>query len=382
MTNKHKVGVGYQDGSLHPLWISRMGMRIATMIGAEAIWLPDHFMGFAPKWMWVPEVVPAAKAIHSMDALFDPVPLLTMAALKHRKVWLGTSVTEPIRRHPMSLAQTFVTLDHISGGRAILGIGNGLRENTEPYGLPTDQRVNRLDEALQIIRMLWESGGKPVDFAGKFWTLKDAVFDLPLYKNKPPRIFLGAHFPRMLRMCGRYGNGWLPGQKVDGAEYASRLSVIAEAAAKAGRSMRDFIPGQTLMLAFGSNRREVLDLALRNKYCAYMACGLPPEVWRECGTSHPLGEEFGGFLEIVPSRIDPPMIERAQALLNERVLDKLFYMGTPADILEQAAPLAAAGCRHFILANMGASFTGAGLGDFWRMRQLIHGLRRLEAPGL
>jgi hypothetical protein len=64
---KHKVGVGYQDGSLHPLWISKMGMRIATLIGAEAIWLPDHFMGFAPKWMWVPEVVPAAKAIHSMD---------------------------------------------------------------------------------------------------------------------------------------------------------------------------------------------------------------------------------------------------------------------------------------------------------------------------
>jgi len=379
---KHKVGVGYQDGSLHPLWISKMGMRVATLMGAEAIWLPDHFMGFAPKWMWVPEVVPAAKAIHSMDALFDPVPLLTMAALRHRKVWVGTSVTEPIRRSPMSLAQTFVTLDHISRGRAILGIGNGLRENTEPYGLPTEQRVNRLDEALRIIHMLWQSEGKPVDFEGKFWRLKDAVFDLPLYRNKPPRIFLGAHFPRMLRMCGRYGDGWLPGQKVDGDEYAARLAIIAEAAGKAGRSMADFVPGQTLMLAFGSSRREVIDLALGNKYCAYMACGLPPDVWRECGTSHPLGDDFGGFLEIVPSRVDPPMIERAQALLNEKVLDKLFYVGTPDDILEQAAPLASAGCRHFILANMGASFTGAGLGDFVRMRKLIQGLRRLEAPAL
>jgi alkanesulfonate monooxygenase SsuD/methylene tetrahydromethanopterin reductase-like flavin-dependent oxidoreductase (luciferase family) len=76
------------------------------------------------------------------------------------------------------------------------------------------------------------------------------------------------------------------------------------------------------------------------------------------------------------------MIERAQALLNEKLLDKLFYVGTPDDILEQAAPLAAAGCRHFILANMGASFTGAGLGDFARMRKLIRGLRRLEAPSL
>ena len=195
----HKVTVGYQDGSLHPLWVSRMGMRLSTLLGADAIWLPDHFMGFAPKWMWVPEIVPAAKVIHSMDALFDPIPLLTLAALKHRKVWLGTSVTEPIRRHPMSLAQTFVTLDHISKGRAILGIGNGLRENTEPYGLPTDQRVGRLEEALHLIRLLWESGGKPIDYQGKFWTLKDAVFDLPLYRGRPPRLFVGAHFPRMLR---------------------------------------------------------------------------------------------------------------------------------------------------------------------------------------
>lgn len=378
----HPVTVGYQDGALHPLWISSMGMRVARFLGANAIWLPDHFMGFAPRWMWVPEVVPAAKVLHSMDALFDPVPLLTMAALKHRKVWLGTSVTEPIRRHPMSLAQTFVTLDHISKGRAILGIGNGLRENTEPYGLPTEQRVNRLDEALRIIRALWQSGGKPVDFDGKFWKLKDAVFDLPLYRGKHPRIFLGAHFPRMLRMCGRYADGWLPGQKVDGSEYAARLQVIRDAAATAGRSVADFVPGQTLMLAFGSSRAQVLELALKNKYCAYMALGLPPDVWRECGTTHPMGEDFGGFLEIVPSRVDPPTIDRALAALNEKLLDRLFYVGTPKDILEQAAPLAAAGCRHFIVANMGGAFTGAGLSDFARMGSLIRGLKRLSAPAL
>jgi len=378
----HRVTVGYQDGSLHPLWVSRMGMRLSTLLGAEAIWLPDHFMGFAPKWMWVPEIVPAAKVIHSMDALFDPIPLLTMAALKHRKVWLGTSVTEPIRRHPMSLAQTFVTLDHISKGRAILGIGNGLRENTEPYGLPTEQRVARLEEALHVIRLLWGSSGKPVNYEGKFWTLKDAVFDLPLYKGRPPRLFVGAHFPRMLRMTGRYADGWLPGQKVDAAEYAGRLAIIREAALKAGRALHDFIPGQTLLLAFGKSRRAILDLALRNAYCAYMALGLPPELWKESGSTHPLGEEFGGFLEIVPSRIDRTIIDRALGALNERLLERLFYMGTPDDILAEVAPLAQAGCRHFILANMGASFTGAGLSDFARMGKLMRGLKKLEAPAL
>ncbi len=377
-----KVTVGYQDGCLHPLWIFRTGVRIATFLGARAVWLPDHFMGFAPKWMWTPENVPAARVIHSMDALFDPVPLLTLVAKRHRRVWIGTSVTEPIRRHPMSLAQTFVTLDHISKGRAILGIGNGLRENTEPYGLPCDKRVARLEEAIEIISLLWNSNGSPIDYEGRFWRLKDAVFDLPLYRGRPPRLFVGAHFPRMLKLCGRVASGWLPGQKVDGTVYAQRLGVIREAAADAGRSLRDFVPCQTLLVAFGPSRRWVVEKALGNKYCAYMAMGLPPEVWKECGLEHPLGPDFGGFLEIVPSRTTPAQVEAARERLNEALLERLFYMGTPEDIAEEAAPLARAGCRHFIIANMGGAFTGNGLKDYAAMAALMRRLRKLEAPAL
>jgi len=375
-----KVTVGYQDGCLHPLWISRSGMRIARLLGASAIWVPDHFMGFAPKWMWTPDVVPAAKVVHSMDALFDPVPIMTLAALRHRKVWIGTSVTEPIRRHPMSLAQTFVTLDHVSKGRAVLGIGNGLRENTEPYGLSCEKRVGRLEEALKIIRLLWDSDGKPVDYDGKFWTLRDAVFDLPLYKGKTPRLFMGAHFPRMLRMCGRYTDGWLPGQKVDGPEYAARLDVIAAAAAEAGRSMRDFTACHTMLVAFDDSRERVVELALKNKYCAYMALGLPPAVWTECGVEHPMGEKFEGFLDIVPSRVTPEQIDVALSRMKVELLDRLFYMGSAEQVFAEAEPLAAAGCRHFILANMGGAFTGNGLSDFRHMGRLMRRLRKLSAP--
>jgi phthiodiolone/phenolphthiodiolone dimycocerosates ketoreductase len=374
-----KVTVGYQDGCLHPLWITKMGMRVARVLGASAFWVPDHFMGFAPKWMWTPDNVPAAKVVHSMDALFDPVPILTLAAAKCRGMLVGTSVTEPIRRHPMSLAQTFVTLDHISKGRAVLGIGNGLRENTEPYGLPCDRRVGRLGEALEIIRLLWGSEGRPVDFDGRFWTLRDAVFDLPLYKGRPPRLFVGAHFPRMLEMCGRYADGWLPGQKVDGDEYRRRLSIIRDAAGAAGRRFDSFLPAQTLLVAFGNSREQVLELALRNKYCAYMAMGLPPDLWRECGIEHPMGADFQGFLDIVPSRVTRDHVDAALSRINPQLLDRLFYMGPAPAVFEQAAPLAAAGCRHFIIANMGGAFTGNGLSDLARMATLMRALRRLDA---
>jgi len=375
------ITVGYQDGCLHPLWITKAGVTVARVLGADAIWVPDHFMGFAPKWLWVPEVVPAARTVASMDALFDPVPILTWVATRFRRPLVGTSVTEPIRRHPMSLAQTFVTLDHISRGRTILGIGNGLRENTEPYGLPSGERVSRLEEALCIIRMLWDSGGVPVTFEGKYWQLRDAVFDLPLYNGKAPRIYMGAHFPRMLKMCGRHCDGWLPGQKVDGPEYARRLELIHDGANTAGRSMGNFVAGQTLLVAMGKSRAQVVAKALTNKYVAYMACGLPPEIWTECGLEHPMGEGFMGFLDLVPSRVTPEQVDRALEQLSEALLDRLFFMGSPDDILELAAPLARAGCRHFILANMGAAFLTAttrdAIDDLLRLRALMKGLRHL-----
>jgi phthiodiolone/phenolphthiodiolone dimycocerosates ketoreductase len=374
-----KVTVGYQDGALHPLWVSRLGTRVATLLGAGAIWLPDHFMGFAPKWMWVPEVVPVARIVHSMDALFDPIPLLTLAARRHRRVWLGTSVTDPIRRHPMSLAQTFVTLDHVSKGRAILGIGNGIRENTEPYGLPEDSRVARLEEAVRIIRTLWESGGRPVTFDGRFWKLRDAVFDLPLYRDKPPRLFVGAHFPRMLKLCGRFSDGWLPGQKIEAGEYRARLEAIRAAATAADRTTEGFTATQTLLVAFGRSREEVRRLALGNDYCAYMATGLPASVWSELGAEHPMGEDFAGFLDMVPSRATREQVALARQRLVPEMLDRLFYMGTAEEIFREAAPLAGAGCSHFIIANMGGVFTGRGAADFWEMGKLIRMFRKLEA---
>ena len=126
------VTVGYQDGCLHPLWLTNTGLRMARLFGAESLWVPDHYIGFIPAQVWTPEVTEAAKLVHSTDGFFDPLQILTLAAVRMRGVDVGTLVTEPYRRHPVSIAQSFVTLDHVSKGHAILGIGNGERENVEP----------------------------------------------------------------------------------------------------------------------------------------------------------------------------------------------------------------------------------------------------------
>ena len=371
------ITVGYQDGCLAPLFVSTLSVEQAVRMGVETVWLPDHFMGFVPRWMWRPDVCPAASVIHSGDALFDPVALLGYLAARFPGLRLGTSVTEPIRRHPVSLAQSFVTLDHLTEGRAILGIGNGLRENTEPYGLPPTRRVARLAEALEILRLLFASGGSPVDFAGRFFRLDGAVFDLPLYEGRPPRIFVGAHAPRMLELTGRFADGWLPGQVVSGEEYGRRLEAIRSAAEAAGRSFDAFVPAQTLLLVLDESRDAALEKALASPYVAYNALGLPGTVWREHGLAHPFGDEFAGQLELVPSRVSREDVDAAARRMTAELLAEQYYFGSPREIAAAAAPLAAAGCRHFILANVGGTFTGRGMADFEAMAELARALKRL-----
>jgi phthiodiolone/phenolphthiodiolone dimycocerosates ketoreductase len=372
-----RVTVGYQDACVYPLWLSRLNTRLARMMGASALWVPDHFMSFTPGAVWRPEITAAARVVPSLDALFDPLQLLAMIARRIRGVDVGTSVTESIRRHPMALAQSFVTLDHISKGRAILGIGNGIRENTEPYGLPYGQNVERLEEALTIIRLLWGSGGAPVSYAGRFWQLRDAVFGLPLYAGRAPRLYVAAHFPRMLRLTGRFADGWLPGQKISAAEYRQRLAIIRTAAEEAGRRLETFTATQTVLVALGDSRERVLERAMNSRFCATMALGAPAGVWRAQGRAHPLGDGHGGFLDLVQSRVTVEQIDRAAATMTSEILLSLLYAGSASQICDEVAPLVDAGCRHFIIANIGASFTGDGAKGLWRLGDLMRRLRRL-----
>lgn len=372
-----RITVGYQDACLHPLWLTNAGLRLARLMGAESLWLPDHYMGFIPSLVWKPEITAAAKVVHSPDGLFDPMQILAVAASRIRGVDLGTAVTEAYRHHPMELAQSFVTLDHISRGHAILGIGNGERENVEPYGLPWGKQVARLEEALTIIRLLWTSGGQPLTFDGRFWSLRDAVFNLPLYQGKPPRIWIASHAPRMLGLTGRFGDGWLPTLRSTPEEYAARLRTILDAGKAAGRSMDHFVPCQMILVALGESRDQVIDLAMKSRLGAAMALLAPDAAWKAQGKTHPLGDGFGGFYDIVPPRVTEEQIDEAAREMTPELLLSSLYAGSPGEIRDEVAPIVAAGARHVIISNIGGSITGGGLSDLWRLGSLIRKLRRL-----
>jgi phthiodiolone/phenolphthiodiolone dimycocerosates ketoreductase len=201
--------------------------------GVETIWYSDHFLHWFPPGVWTQDLVPQALPGSTPHVFLDPTALMAAVAQHTERVRLATGVTDAVRRHPAVIAQTFITLDHVTRGRSVLGIGVGEAENIVPFGMPYERTASRLIEAVEVIRLLW-STPEPVRFDGDHFRLRDAILGARPFGDAPPEIWMAAHRPRVLEATGRLADGWFP-VILDAAEYGARLADLRAASVAAGR---------------------------------------------------------------------------------------------------------------------------------------------------
>ncbi len=342
-----KFGLGL--GSQPPLSQSVTTLRLARLLGFQSAWAIDHFLGFFPQSIWDDEF--SWMAGGSPHAHFDYQTLLGRLAPSAGKVQLGVGVTEAIRRNPVVIAQAFMTLSHMTKVPPILGIGSGERENTDPYGLSFERPVSRLEEALQIIRLCFESEG-PFAFAGEFWNMPDAVMDLQPKPGNEPKIWVAAHGPRMLRLTGTYADGWYPAFPMTPALYSKRLTVIAAAAERAGRDPAAIEPGMQAYVLAAKTEAEAREM-LNHRGIRFMALLAPGSMWSDNGKVHPLGEHFSGMIDFVPQRYTREFLLDAIEQVDPELMAKNLFVGTPDQIEERFRDMRDAGLRHVMAVPAG-----------------------------
>ncbi|MBI2861336.1 MAG: LLM class flavin-dependent oxidoreductase [Chloroflexi bacterium] len=344
------VEIGYPGNTTPPVDRLIRAAKANEELGVHSLWWPDHLMSWQPQSIWVPELVEIAKFQKTPHIYLDTVAAMTVAAMVTERVKIGCSVTEPFRRHPAMIAQEFLTLDHISKGRVILGIGAGERENLEPYGIEFSQPASHLEEAIKIIRLLWETD-EPVNFEGRFWPLKDAVLGLRPYEpGKYPPIWLGVRGPRLLKLTGRLGDGWCA-SKVSLRDYGEKLSIIRQAAQESGRDPDAITPSLTAFVVVDRDHEtchKLLDTALIKSWCL----ALPAEDFERLGFKHPLGETFYGVADYVPSRWSQQEMLELISKIPREVAEEHLIHGTPEDIAERIGQYADKGLRHIMLRNI------------------------------
>jgi len=162
--------------------------------GYDSIWSSDHFF-----------LNDKAEKLYCMEAW----TLLAALAAKTKKIRLGTLVTCTSYRYPAVLAKIAATVDMISNGRVIFGLGAGWKESEyKAYGIPfppLKERMDRLEEAIQIIKLLWT---KPkASFEGKYYKIKNAISaPKPIQKPMPPIMIGGEGEKRTLRIVAKYAD--------------------------------------------------------------------------------------------------------------------------------------------------------------------------------
>jgi phthiodiolone/phenolphthiodiolone dimycocerosates ketoreductase len=345
-----RLPVGVQILGRPPAGLTLGLCRFFDVAGADSLWVIDHWMGLAPLSVWEPGRFPAARLIRNPEETFDPFAFLGAMATRTRRARLGTAVTEPIRRHPVQLAQAALTVHHLSRGRFVLGIGVGERENVEPYGLSFAGQASRLEEALYLIRLLWSSPGY-VDFEGRFFRLEGGVMGTGSYRGTFPPIWVAAHGPRTLRICGRYGDGWLPTHHMEPEEYAEHLSRIRAAAEDAGRPFRRFTPSYELRVLPAPTHQDA-HRSLDSPALRLGALVVPAEVWSAAGFRHPFGESYRGVVDWIPSRVDPDHILKLMDEVPFEVIHRYVDHGTWQELVGRLLSYRAVGLRHAVLANV------------------------------
>jgi len=255
----------------------------AEALGFDSLWVGDHIAFHVP--------IP------------DSLAMLAFAAGVTERVKLGTAVYLLPLRHPTLIAKTSATVDLLSGGRLVLGVGVGgeFPPEFEAVGVPVAERGSRADEAIGVVRRLWSEDR--VAHEGKHFHF-GAITMAPKPARIPP-IWVGGRAPAAMRRAGRLGDGYIS-HMTDADRYRENLALIASTARDAGRRDVAFTPA-CFLFTFLEDRFEDAE----KKAAALL------------GTIY---------------RRDFSEAARRYCLL-----------GRPEDCLEQLGAFARSGARHFIL---------------------------------
>lgn len=226
----------------------------AEGMGFDSLWLVDHLYVRWDRWGSGGELDPATPADPARaDGYWESWSLLAALAAATERIQLGTMVTCTGFRNPALLAKMASTVDEVSGGRLVLGLGAGDHpDEFRTFGFPYDRRVSRFEEALQIVVPLLHNGY--VDFAGEFYNAPNCVLTPRGPRPQGPPIMIGTlgPGPRMLRLVVQYAdiwNVWLAFDDSHAAAVVPHIAAVDVACRKHGRNPDTLIKSAAVDIA-------------------------------------------------------------------------------------------------------------------------------------
>jgi probable F420-dependent oxidoreductase len=253
------VGMGFFGNQLpEPEQLFRYVER-ADELGIDSIWLPDHTISETPE--------------------LDPSVLMSVIGARTQDIKMGPSVMTLPARNPVVVANTYANLDYLTGGRdrVIMGIGLGADPRLcEAMQISPEERTGRLQEAIEILRLLWTRDD--VDYDGEYYQL-DGVTVSPKPTNGTLDIWLGGNSDAALKRIARYGDGWFPSMITPGT-FNTKLERLMGYCEDVGRTVERDEAGVILLSHVDADRERTRNL--REQFLAKQAFDIPEDIFERC----------------------------------------------------------------------------------------------------
>ena len=210
-------------------------------------------------------------------AILEPVALLTYVAGLTSRVRLGTAVLLIVVRNPVELAKTLATIDQLSGGRLIVGVGiGGPTTPHEIFGVPRENRVRRFFEGVKVMKALWTQPKATV--SGDFWNFSDVPMEPKPAQTPHPPIWFGARTEVALKRAARLGDGWMGPGSSSSAEFIQHMEWIRRLLDEAKRDPATFAISKRVYIAV-DDKRDIAERRLRQWFGArYKSPDMAPRV--------------------------------------------------------------------------------------------------------
>ena len=205
----------------------------AEALGYEGLWVQEQIVGDSP--------------------ILEPVTLLTYAAALTTIVRLGTSVLITVIRNPVQLAKSLASLDQLSRGRLIVGVGVGGPHVPEAvFGVSSEHRGRRFVEGLQVMKALWTQSRATI--SGEFWQFENVAMEpKPMQKPHPP-LWFGAREAVALKRAARLGDGWMGAGSSSSADFVAQAELLRRFLDETKRDANEFPISKRVYIAVDGDR--------------------------------------------------------------------------------------------------------------------------------
>jgi len=287
-------------------------VKLAEDVGFEYVWITDHYNN---------------KEVYES---------LAVIAKKTETIKLGPGVTNPYVRSPAITASAMATLDEISNGRAVLGIGPGDKATFDALGIAWTKPVTTIKETIEVAKGFM--AGEKVSFDGEVVKIAGAqLTGVKTVQDKVP-VYMGAQGPMMLKTAGEVSDGALINAS-NPKDFEAAVPLIKEGAEGAGRSISDVDVAAYTCCSIDDDVGAALGAA--KIVVAFIAMGSPPPVLQR----HGIDPEISGKIGAAIGKGD---FGGAIGMVDDKLMEAFSVVGTPDDFIPKIEALSEMGVTQYV----------------------------------